>query len=216
MEEILWKNCVQVGSNFICTPLSWHQEREGRDEKVYASLDVSKISHPCYVIRGCHSWSQISMSSQVEICHSWWGNCLLMSIVCLVYQNLNLTIIFCLGVNFLDLDDVKPGNSFYVKQGHRLKNSDCKLIRELKMIPTENALLLTGTPLQNNLSELWSLLNFILPEIFTSLQQFESWYVLTRMYWIWQMIHEQKWMHRLLSIHMLPWNLPHMHLPQDS
>ena len=39
----------------------------------------------------------------------------------------------------------------------------------------ENKLLLTGTPLQNNLAELWSLLNFILPDIFSSHQEFESW-----------------------------------------
>jgi len=60
-------------------------------------------------------------------------------------------------------------------QGHRLKNTDCKLLRELKQLSAENLLLLTGTPLQNNLPELWSLLNFILPNIFTSLQEFQSW-----------------------------------------
>jgi ATP-dependent DNA helicase len=60
-------------------------------------------------------------------------------------------------------------------QGHRLKNFDCKLLRELKQLSAENLLLLTGTPLQNNLPELWSLLNFILPNIFTSLQEFQSW-----------------------------------------
>lgn len=39
-----------------------------------------------------------------------------------------------------------------------------------------NRLLLTGTPLQNNLSELWSLLNFLLPDIFDDLAVFESWF----------------------------------------
>ncbi|KAI5431049.1 ATP-dependent DNA helicase ddm1, variant 2, partial [Lathyrus oleraceus] len=39
--------------------------------------------------------------------------------------------------------------------------------------------LLTGTPLQNNLAELWSLLNFILPDIFSSLEEFESWFNLS-------------------------------------
>ncbi|PVH63377.1 hypothetical protein PAHAL_2G017400 [Panicum hallii] len=63
-----------------------------------------------------------------------------------------------------------------VDEGHRLKNSKCKLLREIKRIPMDNKLLLTGTPLQNNLAELWSLLNFILPDIFSSHQEFESWF----------------------------------------
>ncbi|XP_051114869.1 ATP-dependent DNA helicase DDM1 [Andrographis paniculata] len=63
-----------------------------------------------------------------------------------------------------------------VDEGHRLKNSKCKLVKELKFIPVENKLLLTGTPLQNNLAELWSLLNFILPDIFSSHEEFESWF----------------------------------------
>ncbi|XP_066393207.1 ATP-dependent DNA helicase DDM1-like isoform X1 [Miscanthus floridulus] len=63
-----------------------------------------------------------------------------------------------------------------VDEGHRLKNSKCLLLRELKRIPMDNKLLLTGTPLQNNLAELWSLLNFILPDIFSSHQEFESWF----------------------------------------
>lgn len=34
----------------------------------------------------------------------------------------------------------------------------------------------TGTPLQNNLAELWSLLNFLLPAVFNNLDDFESWF----------------------------------------
>ena len=63
-----------------------------------------------------------------------------------------------------------------VDEGHRLKNFDCKLIRELKQIPAANKLLLTGTPLQNSLPELWSLLHFLLPDIFSSLSQFQDWF----------------------------------------
>lgn len=37
-------------------------------------------------------------------------------------------------------------------------------------------LLLTGTPIQNHLQELWSLLNFLLPHIFNSVQNFEDWF----------------------------------------
>ncbi len=63
-----------------------------------------------------------------------------------------------------------------VDEGHRLKNMNCKLIRELRTLRTDNKLLLTGTPLQNNLTELWSLLNFLLPDVFSSLENFESWF----------------------------------------
>ena len=44
------------------------------------------------------------------------------------------------------------------------------------MYTAANKLLLTGTPLQNNLSELWSLLNFLMGEIFDDLRVFESWF----------------------------------------
>ncbi|XP_043912087.1 lymphoid-specific helicase [Protopterus annectens] len=66
-----------------------------------------------------------------------------------------------------------------VDEGHRIKNMNCRLIRELKSFPCDNKLLLTGTPLQNNLSELWSLLNFLLPDVFDDLKSFESWFDIT-------------------------------------
>jgi len=63
-----------------------------------------------------------------------------------------------------------------IDEGHRLKNMNCKLVRELKSYDSANRLLLTGTPLQNNLAELWSLLNFLLPEIFDDYAYFEDYF----------------------------------------
>ncbi|XP_070570126.1 lymphocyte-specific helicase-like [Ptychodera flava] len=63
-----------------------------------------------------------------------------------------------------------------VDEGHRIKNLNCRLIRELKLYRSANRLLLTGTPLQNNLAELWSMLNFLIPEVFDDLHSFESWF----------------------------------------
>jgi hypothetical protein len=48
-----------------------------------------------------------------------------------------------------------------------------QVVRQLK---TNYRLLITGTPLQNNLHELWALLNFLLPEIFSSAEKFEEWF----------------------------------------
>ncbi|XP_060582151.1 lymphocyte-specific helicase-like isoform X2 [Ruditapes philippinarum] len=68
-----------------------------------------------------------------------------------------------------------------IDEGHRMKNRHCRLARELKVFTTAHRLLLTGTPLQNNLAELWSMLNFLLPEIFDDLGSFEAWFDVTVM-----------------------------------
>ena len=45
------------------------------------------------------------------------------------------------------------------------------------MYNTNYRLLITGTPLQNNLHELWALLNFLLPEVFSSAEKFDEFFV---------------------------------------
>ncbi|CAK6950557.1 SWI/SNF-related matrix-associated actin-dependent regulator of chromatin subfamily A containing [Scomber scombrus] len=53
-------------------------------------------------------------------------------------------------------------------EGHMLKNMNSLRYRHLMAINAEHRLLLTGTPLQNNLLELMSLLNFIMPSMFSN------------------------------------------------
>ena len=64
-----------------------------------------------------------------------------------------------------------------VDEGHRMKNSRCKFSLILgHEYRSRHRLLLTGTPLQNNLTEMWSLLNFLLPKVFNSINNFEQWF----------------------------------------
>uniref|UniRef100_A0A673G6Y0 SWI/SNF-related matrix-associated actin-dependent regulator of chromatin subfamily A member 5-like n=1 Tax=Sinocyclocheilus rhinocerous TaxID=307959 RepID=A0A673G6Y0_9TELE len=63
-----------------------------------------------------------------------------------------------------------------IDEAHRIKNEKSKLSEIVREFKTTNRLLLTGTPLQNNLHELWSLLNFLLPDVFNSASDFDSWF----------------------------------------
>nr|CAD7453329.1 unnamed protein product [Timema tahoe] len=64
-----------------------------------------------------------------------------------------------------------------IDEGHRMKNHHCKLTQVLNThYNATHRLLLTGTPLQNKLPELWALLNFLLPSIFKSCSTFEQWF----------------------------------------
>uniref|UniRef100_UPI0035901964 transcription activator BRG1 isoform X2 n=1 Tax=Myxine glutinosa TaxID=7769 RepID=UPI0035901964 len=64
-----------------------------------------------------------------------------------------------------------------VDEGHRMKNHHCKLTQVLNShYLAPRRVLLTGTPLQNKLPELWALLNFLLPTIFKSCNTFEQWF----------------------------------------
>ena len=59
-------------------------------------------------------------------------------------------------------------------EAHRLKNKEAKALTALKSLACPRKLALTGTPLQNNVGELWSMLNMLDAERFASLDEFMS------------------------------------------
>ncbi|CAJ0575408.1 unnamed protein product, partial [Mesorhabditis spiculigera] len=63
-----------------------------------------------------------------------------------------------------------------IDEAHRIKNEKSKLSEVVRELKSKNRLLITGTPLQNNLHELWALLNFLLPDMFSSAEDFDSWF----------------------------------------
>eukprot|EP01029_Cantina_marsupialis_P031516 TRINITY_DN912_c1_g1_i2.p1 TRINITY_DN912_c1_g1~~TRINITY_DN912_c1_g1_i2.p1 ORF type:complete len:1876 (-),score=622.51 TRINITY_DN912_c1_g1_i2:229-5856(-) len=65
-----------------------------------------------------------------------------------------------------------PWKALIMDEGHILKNQDSKLQVYLKDFTREHTVLMTGTPLQNSVDELWSLLNFIEPQRFSDLGKF--------------------------------------------
>ena len=63
-----------------------------------------------------------------------------------------------------------------IDEAHKLKNSETVAHKSLDGLPTEHRLLVTGTPLQNDLKELWSLLHFLAPELFNESEHFVEWF----------------------------------------
>ncbi|KAL4560597.1 hypothetical protein LXL04_032750 [Taraxacum kok-saghyz] len=61
-------------------------------------------------------------------------------------------------------------------EAHLIKNWKSQRWQTLLNFNTKRRILLTGTPLQNDLMELWSLMHFLMPHIFQSHQEFKDWF----------------------------------------
>lgn len=58
-------------------------------------------------------------------------------------------------------------------EGHIIKNPSTKLYKAMHRLPTYHRIIMTGTPIQNNLIEFWALMNWVTDStVFGSKQEF--------------------------------------------
>lgn len=64
-----------------------------------------------------------------------------------------------------DISGLQNLNWFFciLDEGHIIKNAKTKLTKSVKMLRAQHRLILSGTPIQNNVLELWSLFDFLMP-----------------------------------------------------
>uniref|UniRef100_A0A1B0CAM9 Uncharacterized protein n=1 Tax=Lutzomyia longipalpis TaxID=7200 RepID=A0A1B0CAM9_LUTLO len=61
-------------------------------------------------------------------------------------------------------------------EGHRIKNENSLTARKLRELESNHRMILTGTPIHNSVHELWALMNWLLPDIFNSGDDFDRWF----------------------------------------
>lgn len=66
-----------------------------------------------------------------------------------------------------------PWHYLIIDEAHRIKNENSLLSKVVRLMTTRFGILITGTPLQNNLHEIWALQNFLLPDIFGDAEHFD-------------------------------------------
>ena len=70
----------------------------------------------------------------------------------------------------------KKWDYLILDEAHMIKNWQSQRWQTLLRFHARRRILLTGTPLQNNLMELWSLMHFLMPKIFESHDEFKEWF----------------------------------------
>eukprot|EP00397_Hematodinium_sp_SG-2012_P000891 GEMP01000892.1.p1 GENE.GEMP01000892.1~~GEMP01000892.1.p1 ORF type:complete len:1434 (+),score=314.01 GEMP01000892.1:73-4374(+) len=74
----------------------------------------------------------------------------------------------------VEIGENHPWDVVIIDEAHRVKNSACKAARALRHLQARTRIMLSGTPLQNNLKELWALMDICMPGLLGNRATFES------------------------------------------
>ncbi|KAM0681198.1 DNA excision repair protein ERCC-6 [Glugoides intestinalis] len=62
----------------------------------------------------------------------------------------------------------------FLDEGHKIKNKDSLIFQHVKKVETTNRFVITGTPIQNNLGELWTIFDFVNPSLLGTYPTFQE------------------------------------------
>lgn len=74
----------------------------------------------------------------------------------------------------VEMQENHPWDFIVLDEAHRVKNASSKAARAMRMVKGKSRILLSGTPLQNKLQELWSLMDICMPALLGNRQTFEQ------------------------------------------
>ena len=77
----------------------------------------------------------------------------------------------------IELYEQIPFGYLILDEAQHIKNRETRNARSVKKIPARHKLILTGTPLENSLEDLWSLFDFLMPGLLGSFERFVNTYI---------------------------------------
>lgn len=163
----LWKEGRCDGPFLICVPLStivnWEREFEFWAPDMYV-VTYSGHRENRQVIRN------YEMTFDEDAIRKGMKSCKVKKDT-LVKFHVLLTSYELVAIDATTLQSI-PWKVLVIDEAHRLKNNQSRFFRTMSTYNIEYTLLLTGTPLQNNLEELFHLLNFLCPDKFINRESF--------------------------------------------
>ena len=178
------REVLRVGRSLLSLP------RAGKGEASSAPLELNQSHRPTLVIvpatllghwlRELRRWCPLLRSVVVHSSSQTMANRSLYSVLGQCKKNGRFDVIITTYEGFRKDPQYRKTSWFYaiLDEGGKIKNAKVTISQECKKLRTLHRILISGTPLQNNLKELWSLIDFVFPGRLGTLEAFVSAFVI--------------------------------------